>query len=130
VPALVALLVVVIGAVMGGCEGSSGRLWQVVQAFSAPGILGKQFPFLAGPASGATLASISLLESLIHGWDITHGAHIDYPADDEIVHTVWDFARHAVDDGRRQAGLFADAVPISPTAAPLVALLGHLGRRG
>ncbi len=99
-------------------------------ALSAPGTLDRQFPFLAGPARGATLASISLLESLIHGWDIAHGARIGYPADDELVHAVWDFARHAVDDDRRRAGLFAAAVPISPTATPFIALLGHLGRRG
>jgi uncharacterized protein (TIGR03086 family) len=98
-------------------------------ALGAPGALGREFPFLAGPASGAMLVSISMLESLVHGWDIAQGAGIGHKADEEIVEAVWAFARHGVDEERRRAGLFAEAVAVSPTATPFAALLGHLGRR-
>ncbi|RAY12855.1 TIGR03086 family protein [Actinomadura craniellae] len=97
--------------------------------FGEPGALDREFPFITGPASGATLASVSLLESLVHGWDIARGAGLRYPADDEVVAAAWAFARDTVGDDRRRDGMFAAAVPVDPAAAPFTALLAHLGRR-
>ncbi|WP_021591436.1 MULTISPECIES: TIGR03086 family metal-binding protein [Actinomadura] len=98
-------------------------------AFSEPGALERQFPFLAGPAHGTELASISLVESLVHGWDIAQGAKLDHPADEDIIDAVWAYARQGVGDAQRRAGMFAEPVLISPTADTFVALLAHLGRR-
>ncbi|MFI0444063.1 TIGR03086 family metal-binding protein [Actinomadura sp. 6N118] len=97
-------------------------------AFGKPEVMQRQFPFLTGPATGTTLASISPLESLIHGWDIAHGPGIEYRADPEIVETVRAYAQHGVGDEQRRAGLFAEPLPIPATADPFVALLTHLGR--
>lgn len=98
-------------------------------AFSKPEVMQRQFPFLPGPVTGATLASISLLESLVHGWDIAHGAGLPYRAAPDIVEAVWAFARHGVGDDQRRAGVFAEPVPTTPTTDPFAALLAHLGRR-
>lgn len=79
---------------------------------------------------GAVPASISLLESLVHGWDITTRAGLDYPADAEAVQEAWRYAATGVGDHQRQDGEFAAALPVLPTAAPLARLLPHLGRSG
>ncbi|WP_171064176.1 TIGR03086 family metal-binding protein [Actinomadura soli] len=98
-------------------------------ALGEPGVLQREFPFLGGLSSGVTLASICLLETLVHGWDIAQGAEIDHPADEEVVDAVWAYARHAIGDDQRRAGMFAEPLPITPAADTFVALLAHLGRR-
>jgi uncharacterized protein (TIGR03086 family) len=94
-----------------------------------PDVLSREFQFRDGKAPGAVIASISLLESFVHGWDIARGAGLSYRTDDDLVGAVWAFAKEGVGDEQRRGGLFAEAVPISPTAAPLTVLLAHLGRR-
>ncbi|MEO3811539.1 TIGR03086 family metal-binding protein [Sphaerisporangium sp. B11E5] len=97
-------------------------------AFTAPGTLEREHAFMGTDVPGSVLASISLLESLIHGWDIATGAHLPYPARDDIIQAVWHFATTdpAVEQGR--GSQFTDALPVLPTATPRVRLLAHLGR--
>jgi uncharacterized protein (TIGR03086 family) len=99
-----------------------------LRAFADPAVLGRTYPFAAGPTPGAVIATISLLESLVHGWDLARGAGVDYAPDPEVVAVVGAFAGQAIGDGQRQAGLFAAAQPVDPTTGPLPALLAHLGR--
>lgn len=99
-----------------------------VAALSAPGTLERRYTFVGDTVPGSILASISLHESLIHGWDIATGAHLPYPVDDDIVQAVWQYAEAAVDDAQRRAGQFADAIPVLPAAPLLVRLLAHTGR--
>ncbi|RVX43928.1 uncharacterized protein (TIGR03086 family) [Nonomuraea polychroma] len=99
-----------------------------VAAFTAPGTLERQYAFMGATVPGAVSASISLHESLIHGWDIATGAHLPYPADDDIVQAVWRYAETGVNDTQRRAGHFADAIPVLPASPLLVRLLAHVGR--
>ncbi len=100
--------------------------------FGKPDTMEQEFPFTTGPAPGAVLATVSLLESLVHGWDIAHGAGVGYPADDDVVKAVWAFAADHVGDecsptwdGNRRASGVGGQAP--PTPAPPRAL-GDAGR--
>jgi uncharacterized protein (TIGR03086 family) len=97
--------------------------------FKLPDTLHRSYPFPPGPTPGVVLANLSLLESLVHGWDLAHGAGVPYRADPAVVAAAHTFATEAVGDQQRQAGLFAAAVPVETTAEPITALLAHLGRR-
>lgn len=99
-----------------------------VAAFAAPGALERRHAFMGTTVPGAMLASISLHESLVHGWDVATAAHLPYPADD-VVQAVWRYAENGVTDAQRRAGQFAEAIPVPPTAPLLVRLLAHVGRR-
>src|SRR3989440_3839402 len=98
--------------------------------FTLPDTLQRSYPFVSGPTPGIVLANISLLESLVHGWDLARGAGLPYPSDPAVVTAVRDFSAQAIGDQQRQAGLFAEAVVVNPDTQPLKALLAHLGRRG
>ncbi|GAA3170277.1 MULTISPECIES: TIGR03086 family metal-binding protein [Nonomuraea] len=100
-----------------------------VAAFTTPGILERPIAFMGTTVPGAVLASISLQESLIHGWDIATGAHLPYHADDTVVRMVWQHAETGIGDTRRRTGQFAPAIPVPPTAPLLTRLLAHLGRQ-
>ncbi|MFB4284423.1 TIGR03086 family metal-binding protein [Nonomuraea sp. MTCD27] len=99
-----------------------------VAAFAAPGTLERRYAFMGTTVPGAVLASISLYESLIHGWDIATGAHLPYAADDDVVRAAWQYAETGVGDAHRRAGQFAEAIPVLPTASLFVRLLAHVGR--
>ena len=98
-------------------------------ALRVPGVLDRQFPFMGGrELPGTALASICLLESVVHGWDIARGAGLDYEVGDDLVAAVREFAQATVTDESRD-GQFGPAAAVPPDASAFVALLGHLGRR-
>jgi uncharacterized protein (TIGR03086 family) len=103
---------------------------RAVAAFSKPETLARHFDMPVPDAPGSLLASICLLESLVHGWDIATGAGIDYRPSAAVVTAVREFASAAVDDQLRARGLFGPALPTDANAAQLTVLLGYLGRRG
>jgi uncharacterized protein (TIGR03086 family) len=100
-----------------------------IAVFKLPDTMARSYPFPPGPTPGIVLANLSLLESLVHGWDLAHGAGLPYPADQKLITAVHAFAVQAIGNPQRQAGLFAAAVPVDAAAEPLTALLAHLGRR-
>ncbi len=100
-----------------------------LRIFGRPDVLGRTYSFAGQPTPGAILAQSSLMEALVHGWDVAQGADAPFPADKAVVDAVREFSAMAIGDGQRAAGLFASAVPTSADADPLTTLLGHLGRR-
>jgi uncharacterized protein (TIGR03086 family) len=97
--------------------------------FKLPDTLDRSYPLPSGPTPGIALANLSLLESLVHGWDIAHGAGLPHPADPAVVAAVQAFAARAIGDHQRAAGLFAAPVATGTDAEPFTVLLAHLGRR-
>jgi uncharacterized protein (TIGR03086 family) len=99
-----------------------------VAVFKLPDTLTRRFPFPPGPTPGIVIANLTLLESLVHGWDIASGAGVPYRPDAAVVSTVKEFSEQAIGDEQRRSGLFGPAYRTVPDAEPFTALLGHLGR--
>jgi uncharacterized protein (TIGR03086 family) len=100
-----------------------------LEAFGRPGVLDREFDFVSGPTPGRVIATISVQESLIHGWDIAQGAGVAYEPDPAAVEAVAAFnSGLAADDVQRQ-GMFGPPQPTPVGASDFEALLGHLGRR-
>lgn len=102
---------------------------RVAAAFADPRFLERRFDQPAPDVTGEVIATITLVESLVHGWDVATGAGVAYQPDSEVVKAVRAFVTVAVGDAQREQGLFGPAVPTPEPADPFVALLGHLGRR-
>jgi uncharacterized protein (TIGR03086 family) len=94
-----------------------------VDAFGDPAALAAEHPFGDGRLTGRSIATISLSETLVHGWDLATATGLPYDANPDAVALLRRFA-----DGPKVDGLFADPVPVPPDAPPFVALLGKLGR--
>ncbi|HET6215123.1 MAG TPA: TIGR03086 family metal-binding protein [Micromonosporaceae bacterium] len=99
-----------------------------VAAFARPGALTELFGFPPGPTPGLVLANISLMEAVVHGWDLARGADVPYPIDAAVVAALGGFVTQAIGDEQRKAGLFGPKLPVAPDANPLTGLLAHLGR--
>jgi uncharacterized protein (TIGR03086 family) len=101
-----------------------------IETFSGdPAVLEQQFDIPGPGTTGLQLATISMLESLVHGWDIAQGAGVSYKPDDDVVTAARDYAMTAIVDVQRGAA-FGPVVPVLADAGPFTSLLGHLGRRG
>ncbi len=95
-----------------------------LDAFARPDALTAEFPFpTGGTVPGRVIATISMSESLVHGWDLATGAGLAYSPSADVVAAVDGFSFGAV-----RPGMFADPVPVPADAPPFVALLGRLGR--
>lgn len=92
-------------------------------AFADPGALAAGHPFGDGRQTGRAIATISLSETVVHGWDLATAAGLPYTPDPGAVALLQRFA-----GGPKVPGLFADPVPVPPGAPPFTALLGKLGR--
>jgi uncharacterized protein (TIGR03086 family) len=92
-------------------------------AFAAPGALAAAHPFPGGRETGRVIATISLSEAVVHGWDLATAVGVAYEPNPAAVATLTSFAA-----GPKVEGLYADPVPVPAGAPPFVALLAGLGR--
>jgi uncharacterized protein (TIGR03086 family) len=92
-------------------------------AFAAPGALTADHPFPGGRETGRVIATISLSETVVHGWDLATAVGLPYEPNPAAVATLSSFAA-----GPKVEGLFADPVPVPAGAPPFVVLLAGLGR--
>jgi len=93
-------------------------------AFADPAVLAAEHPFPPGPTPGSVIATISLSESLVHGWDLAKGAGLPYEPDPDAVVLL----RASQDDAPPPAGMYAPPVPVPAGASPFVVLLAYAGR--
>lgn len=92
-------------------------------AFADPAALAAEHPFGDGTMPGRSIATISLSEAVVHGWDLATATGLHYEPNPDAVALLQRFA-----GGPKVEGLFADPVPVPADAPPFVALLGKLGR--
>ncbi len=92
-------------------------------AFGDPAALAAEHPFGDGRMAGRAIATISLSEALVHGWDLATAAGLPYGPNPDAVSLLQRFAA-----GPKEPGLFADPVPVPAGAPPFTVLLGKLGR--
>lgn len=90
--------------------------------FEDPAVLAASHPFPFGPTPGSVIASISVSESLVHGWDVAKGAGVPYSPAPEVVASLLaePFAPPA-------EGMFAAPVPPA-SDEPFTVLLARMGR--
>ena len=102
--------------------GLAARSWR---AWEAPGLMDRTLTLPIGTMPAPMVASSSLLEVVVHGWDISQatGEAADIP--DALAVPVLDFARQALVDANRGEN-FAAALGIGDTPSDqLVAFLGR-----
>lgn len=101
----------------------------VAGTFGDSGVLEQRFDIPGPGTTGLQLASISMLEVLVHGWDMASGAGVPYQPDDAVVTAAQTYAMSAISEVPR-GGPFGPVAPVAADADPFTALLGYLGRRG
>jgi uncharacterized protein (TIGR03086 family) len=74
-------------------------------------------------------ASINLLDTLVHGWDLARATGQDATLDSELAAAGFEISRQVVSDDVRQSGAFGPAVALSGAASPTDTLVAFLGRR-
>lgn len=92
-------------------------------AFADPDALAADHPFADGRETGRTIATISMSETVVHGWDLATAAGIPYEPNPAAVATLSSFAA-----GPKVEGLYAAPVPVPADSPPFVTLLANLGR--
>jgi len=96
------------------------------RAWRAPGVMDRTFELPLGTMTAQALASATLLEVVVHGWDISQatGEAADIP--DALARPILDFARQPIVDANRGDHFGAD-LAIGDT--PSEQLVGFLGRK-
>lgn len=97
-------------------------------AWRTPGVLDQIVDGGAGPMPGHVLASINLLDTATHTWDLAHatGQPEELPAD--VANAAMDASRATISDDIRP-GRFAPAVDAPHGATPTQQLVAFLGRQ-
>lgn len=108
------------GDLLAGYDAATARC---LTAFATPGALAADHPFGDDRRPGRVIATISLSETVVHGWDLATAVGVPYAANPAAVATLRAFAA-----GPKLPDLFADPVPVPADAPPFVALLADLGR--
>jgi uncharacterized protein (TIGR03086 family) len=81
-----------------------------------------------GDMPGPTLAGLTTLDILVHGWDLATATGQQTSLDDELAGHVLAFAGQAITDDFRGAGI-GPALPVAATAPVTDRLVGFLGRQ-
>jgi uncharacterized protein (TIGR03086 family) len=129
-------LTMLVNAVAGGPDplvsGGSSRQQAITElaarsrrAWQAPGVMDRTIELPIGTMPAPVVATVTMLEAVVHGWDISQatGEAADIP--DALAVPVLEFARQALDDAGRGDN-FAAALDLGITpSARLVAFLGR-----
>ena len=92
-----------------------------------PGIFDQVIDGGAGPMPGRVLASINLLDTATHTWDLAIATGQPARLPDDIVAAAREASQMVVTEERRP-GRFAPEVPVPTGATPTEALVAFLGR--
>lgn len=103
------------------------RADQALAAWRAPGALDRDCATERGPIPARSAAGVSLLEVVVHGWDIgrSTGENIQIPA--TLAEPILVFARRWPPVESQRGSMYAPAIAGGSTLSDQ--LLGHLGRK-
>jgi uncharacterized protein (TIGR03086 family) len=96
-------------------------------AWATPGALEGMTNFGSGEMPAAQAASITLMELLIHGWDLAKATGQRFSVDDALGQMVYGIVEAGRPAGT-EAGFFGQAVAVPDTASPFDRALGLSGR--
>jgi len=96
------------------------------QGWQDPTVMGRTFELPIGTMPGPVMASATLLETVVHGWDISQGTGELAQIPDDLALPVLEFARSAISDANRGNSFAAD-LGIGDT--PSEQLVAYLGRK-
>jgi uncharacterized protein (TIGR03086 family) len=97
----------------------------LIKAWAEPSALDGVSPGMGLPQE--TVGAMAVLDLTIHIWDLARATDGEYEAAPEIVTLLSGFAEQ-MGPTARQWKVFADVVPVPPTASPFERLLGLTGR--
>lgn len=98
------------------------------QAVHEPGALDRTISAPFGDIPGEDFARFVALDGLVHGWDIATAIGQPYDPPSRVVADVDSFARQAISEDMRSAGMFASPVDPPEGASPLLSLVAFTGR--
>jgi uncharacterized protein (TIGR03086 family) len=107
------------GSAIGELAARSRRAWQ------APGVMDRTFELSIGTTPAAATASITLLECVVHGWDISQASGEAAQIPDALAVPVLEFARQALTEANRGDNFAADLELGTTPSDQLVAFLGR-----
>jgi uncharacterized protein (TIGR03086 family) len=82
----------------------------------------------AGPMPASFAASINLVDSATHSWDLARATGQDAELPDDLASAVLGTARGFVDDGLRRFAGIDPAIPVDSDATPTARLVAFMGR--
>ncbi len=101
----------------------------MMASIAAPGALDAMAELPMGQVPGSFAASLALVDTLVHGWDLAKatGQPTDLPA--RLVDMVDTICRQSIGDSMRGPGMpFSQVVSVSDDAGPVERLTAFLGR--
>lgn len=99
----------------------------LLAAFTAPGVLDREYQGPLGPASGAERLQIRLYDLLAHGWDLARATGQRAELPDDVADRSLAFARTQVSEQARP-GRFDPAQTVDGHASGIERLVAFLGR--
>ncbi|WP_214406015.1 TIGR03086 family metal-binding protein [Pseudonocardia lacus] len=101
---------------------------RVLAALADPTVAGRRHDTPLGPMSSSDLLAASVVEPLVHGWDLARAIGVDDALDEELAAGCLDVARRH-EAVLRGPGMYGPALDVPADAAAGRALLSFLGRR-
>jgi uncharacterized protein (TIGR03086 family) len=98
-----------------------------IAAWRTDGVLDQVLHFAAGPMPGRVYASINLLDTATHSWDLAVATGQDATLPDDVALAAYEASQMFVSPEIR-SGRFGPEVPISEDADPTQRLVAFLGR--
>ncbi|MCH8221783.1 MAG: TIGR03086 family protein [Chloroflexi bacterium] len=106
-----------------------GMIKGAVAAWQEPGSTEGKTQFGSGESDASFAASITLWETVIHGWDLAKGTGQDLQVSDDVGEAIFGIAQQLCNDGSRGEGKpFAAEISISDGASAFEKALGLSGR--
>jgi len=101
---------------------------KALAAWKADGVFQREMALGAGPMPGQMYASINVLDTLTHAWDLAIATDQDATIDDDLATFTLGLCEQIIRPEIR-SGRFDDAVPTSPDASATERLVAFLGRK-